>query len=149
MTANAQKNGTADSTATITWNSSDTSIATIDSIGKVTFLKTGNVTFTATWTQQNKTATITVTVTQAAGAGTCVVTHNNGNVYATTDVCNLREGGTPMPFNAVFKDASGNAITGLTPEWSLSLPRFFGDKEVVQSADIIEYRRVAGYATSC
>ena len=31
----------------------------------------------------------------------------------------------------------------------LSLPRFFGDKEVVQSADIIEYRRVVGYAASC
>jgi hypothetical protein len=30
----------------------------------------------------------------------------------------------------------------------MSLSRFFGDKEVVQSADIIEYRRVAGYAAN-
>jgi uncharacterized protein YjdB len=143
LTATAQKNGTADTTATITWISSDASIATIDSTGKATFLKAGNVTFTATWTQQNKTATITVTVTQAAGAGTCVVTHNNGNVYATTDVCNLREGGTPMPFNAVFKDASGNAITGLTPEWS------FIDLNGITMDDITLVPSVSGYPLRC
>ena len=65
LTATAQKNGTTDSTATITWTSSDTSIATIDSTGKVTFLAAGSVTFTATWTQQNITATKSITVTQA------------------------------------------------------------------------------------
>ncbi len=75
LTATAQKNGTADSTATITWSSSDTTIATIDSTGKVTFLKAGSVTFTATWTQQNITATKSITVI-ATSSGSCSITHN-------------------------------------------------------------------------
>ena len=116
LTATAQKNGTTDSTATITWSSSDTSIATIDSTGKVTFLKAGNVTFTATWTQQNVTATKSITVTQAVQK-TCAITMNSGTAYTTTK--NIRIGGTGNDFNALFKDEAGNTITNVTPVWSI------------------------------
>jgi uncharacterized protein YjdB len=116
LTATAQKNGTTDSTATITWSSSDTSIATIDSTGKVTFLKAGNVTFTATWTQQNVTATKSITVTQAVQK-TCSITMNSGTAYTTTK--NIRIGGTGNDFNALFKDGAGNTITNVTPVWSI------------------------------
>jgi uncharacterized protein YjdB len=116
LTATAQKNGTTDSTATITWSSSDTSIATIDSTGKVTFLKAGNVTFTATWTQQNVTATKSITVTQAVQK-TCAITMNSGTAYTTTK--NIRIGGTGNDFNALFKDGAGNTITNVTPVWSI------------------------------
>ncbi len=118
LTANAQKNGTTDSTATITWNSSDISIATIDSTGKVTFLKAGNVTFTATWTQQNVTATKSITVTQAA-SGTCVVKANNGNTISTVQTIHYGYGSTYY-YNAVFQDGSGNEVTGVTPAWTLT-----------------------------
>jgi uncharacterized protein YjdB len=118
LTANAQKNGTTDSTATITWISSDTSIATIDSTGKVTFLKAGNVTFTATWTQQNVTATKSITVTQAV-SGSCVVKANNGNIISTVRTIHYGYG-TTYYYNAVFQDGSGNEVTGVTPAWTLT-----------------------------
>jgi hypothetical protein len=143
LTANAQKNGTADSTATITWNSSDTSIATIDSTGKVTFLKAGNVTFTATWVEQNKTATKAITVTQPVSAGTCIMTHNNGTYYLSTDILSLKEGGTPMPINALFQDGGGNTLTGLTPVWTLS------DLTGITTDDITLVAPVSGYPLRC
>ena len=143
LTATAQKNGTVDSTATFTWASSDTSIATIDSTGKATFLKAGSVTFTATWTQQNITATKSITVTQAAGAGTCIMTHNNGKHYLSTDICILREGGSAMPINALFQDSSGNILTGLTPVWTLS------DLKGITMSDITLVTPVSGYPLRC
>jgi hypothetical protein len=118
LTANAQKNGTTDSTATITWTSSDTTIATIDSTGKATFLKAGNVTFTATWTQQNVTATKSITVTQAV-SGSCVVKANNGNTISTVQTIHYGYGSTYY-YNAVFQDGSGNEVTGVTPAWTLT-----------------------------
>lgn len=143
LTANAQKNGTADSTATITWTSSDTSIATIDSTGKVTFSKAGSVTFTATWIEQNKTATVTVSVTQPVSAGTCIMTHNNGTHYLSTDTLSLKEGGTAMPINALFQDGSGNTLTGLTPVWTLS------DLTGITANDITLVAPVSGYPLRC
>lgn len=117
LTATAQKDGVTDTTATITWSSSDTSIATIDSTGKVTFLKAGNITFTATWTQYNKTATKSITVT-AATTGGCFITHNNGTVY-TTEV-DIKVGGFGNYFTALFKDVNGNVLTDLTPTWTVT-----------------------------
>jgi hypothetical protein len=143
LTANAQKNGTADSTATITWTTSDESIATIDSTGKVTFLKEGNVTFTATWVEQNKTATKSITVTQPVSAGTCIMTHNNGTYYLSTETLDLKAGGTPMPINALFQDGGGNTLTGLTPVWTLS------DLTGITASDITLVAPVSGYPLRC
>ena len=143
LTANAQKNGTTDSTATITWNSSDTSIATVDSTGKVKFLAVGSVTFTATWTEQNKTATVTISVTQPVSAGTCIMTHNNGTHYLSTDTLFLKEGGSAMPINALFQDGSGNNLTGLTPIWTLS------DLAGITTSDITLVAPVSGYPLRC
>jgi uncharacterized protein YjdB len=146
LTANAQKNGTADSTATITWNSSDTSIATIDSIGKVTFLKTGSVIFTATWTEQDKTATVTVSVTQPVSAGTCIMTHNNGTYYLSTETLDLKAGGTPMPINALFQDGGGNTITGLTPVWTMTDLTGITTSDITLVAPVtIEYNKVRNF----
>ena len=143
LVANAQKNGTTDSTATITWSSSDTTIATIDSTGKATFLKAGSVTFTATWTQQNITATKSITVTQPVSAGTCIMTHNNGKHYLSTDICSPKEGGSAMPINALFQDGSGNTLTGLTPVWTLS------DLTGITMSDITLVAPVSGYPLRC
>ena len=48
---------------TVTWNSSNPNVATVDSTGKITAIKAGTATITATTVSGNKTATCTVTVT--------------------------------------------------------------------------------------
>ena len=48
----------------VTWKSSDDTIATVDSTGKVTAVGAGNATITVTTEDGNKTATCTVTVTR-------------------------------------------------------------------------------------
>jgi len=111
LTAIAQKNGTTDSTATITWTSSDTTVAIIDSTGKVTFLIAGSVTFTATWTEQNITATKTVTVTQAQNM-TCTITSPSA---ATIKV------GMSKTLTAHFWKGSTEQ-TGITPVWTVVPP---------------------------
>ncbi|MCH5461501.1 Ig-like domain-containing protein [Secundilactobacillus sp. HBUAS58055] len=49
---------------TVTWSSSDDTVATVDTTGKVTGVKAGTATITAT--ASGKTATSAVTVTEAA-----------------------------------------------------------------------------------
>ena len=123
LTAVAKKNGTADSTATITWTSSDTSIATIDSTGKVTFLTAGNVTFTATWTQKNITAnkTVTVAVPVATPQVSSVTITSPDNAF-TVDF------GDSKTFTAIYKDSSGQALSGITSVWSYILPDGYQDE---------------------
>lgn len=59
-------NDVADITATITYASSDTTIATVNSSGLLTMLKTGSVTITATWVEHNTITSSTVlTIMQA------------------------------------------------------------------------------------
>lgn len=54
------------SNQSVTWTSSDATIATVDSKGLVTGVKAGNATITATTADGGKTATSTITVTAAA-----------------------------------------------------------------------------------
>ena len=123
LTAVAKTNGTVNSTATITWTSSDTSIATIDSTGKVTFLKAGSVTFTATWTQKNITAnkTVTVAVPVAPPQVNSVTITSPDNAF-TVDY------GSSKTFTAIYKDSSGQALSGITSVWSYILPSGFETK---------------------
>ena len=51
----------------VTWSSSDATVATVDQDGKVTAVKAGNATITVTTTDGGKTATCTVTVQAATG----------------------------------------------------------------------------------
>ena len=73
LTAAVTYNDAAVQGATVTWSSSAPEVATIDENGAVTLLKTGKVTFTATFaetTEYNEaTGTKTITVTDSKGPG--------------------------------------------------------------------------------
>ena len=72
-------------------------------------------------------------------SGSSFVAHNNGNLYAPTDICSLREGGTPMPFTAVFKDANGNVLTGLTPTWTITNLNGITMDDIAVTYDLTNY----------
>lgn len=126
LTATATINGIADATATITWTSSDETIATIDSTGKITFLAAGDVTITATWTEHNLTATKTISVTVPIPTTqyTCKITNTSATwteYNDTTNIAIVKVGGSLKPFMCHFYDSTGTEVTTLTPAWSIDV----------------------------
>ncbi len=79
LTVTATEDGTVISTATITWESNNLDVATIDNTGAVTFLSDGEVTITAFWTEHSITATKNITIS-APTAG-----YGNAFEYVYTD----------------------------------------------------------------
>lgn len=134
LTATAQKNGVIDSNATITWSSSDTSIATIDNTGKVTFQKDGDVVFTAKWKERNITATksISITVPKPSTQYTCKITNTKippTMIYGDKDVLKIKVGTTDKPVVAHFYDSTGTEVTTLIPKWSIDVSSLSADKQ--------------------
>ena len=122
LTATATKDGEVVSTATITWESKNTEIATIDSTGKVTFLSDGEVIISATWMEQNITATKNIIVSAPAAGYTCEITNTKTPPEPYDDTTNpiqIKVGGTKKPLVVHFYDGSSAEVT-LTPAWSLS-----------------------------
>lgn len=140
LTATAQKNGVTDTTATIEWSSSDTSIATIENTGKVTFLKDGNVVFTATWKEHNLTATksISITVPKPSTQYTCKITNVTippRMFYGDTDELKIKVGTTGKPAAAHFYDSTGTEVTTLIPKWSIDVSSLPAEKQKEISLD--------------
>ena len=76
----------AEADQTVTWSSSDTSIATVDNTGKVTAVGEGTATITATSNADStKFATCTVTVSAAADKYTVTYDANNGTDQKVED----------------------------------------------------------------
>jgi len=92
---------------TITWTTSDSTVATVSSAGLVTAKKVGAATVTAT--SEGKAAAATITVTQVAVASITL------NTSAASVVA-----GQKTTFTAVAKDASGNVLSGRTITWGTS-----------------------------
>jgi uncharacterized protein YjdB len=108
LTATPQDaNGNALSGKTITWSSSNTSVAVSDANGNVTGLTTGTATITATSEGQSGTATITVTSVPVA------------SVTVSPATASVPQGQTTQ-LTAVTKDANGNVLTGRGVVWSSS-----------------------------
>ena len=132
LLANATINGATDSDVIITWSSSDETIATIDSTGKVTFLTAGDVIFTATWTEHDITATkeITVSIPKPTTQYTCKITNSFGSVEwnDTTDIATIKIGGSTKPFMCHFYDANGTEVN-LTPTWLLDVSSLPTEKQ--------------------
>ncbi|WP_373060792.1 Ig domain-containing protein, partial [Gemmatimonas sp.] len=94
---------------TITWGSSNTAVATVNSSALITTLTAGSATITATSEGQSGNAVLTVTAVPVATV-TVSVAPTSIAVGATSQ-------GT-----AVTRDASNNVLTGRTITWSSSNP---------------------------
>jgi uncharacterized protein YjdB len=101
-------NGNPLSGRVITWQSSDNTIASVNSSGLVTGVGAGGpVTITATSEGQSGTATVNVTLAPVASV---TVTPSSANVAITGTV----------QLTATPKDANGNPLTGRAISWSSS-----------------------------
>ena len=111
LTASASKNYTEDTTATITYSTSDEKIATVDSTGLVTFISIGNVIITATWTEQTLTDSVSLSVVADPNAPAytfkliCSNPSNEitlGSSSYRTFTPTLMNGTTPVTFTPVW-----------------------------------------------
>lgn len=103
LTVLPMADGITDPTATITYSSSDISIATVNNTGLVNCIAKGSVTITVTWVEKNLTDTITLTVKSNAPLIYIVtVTGDNGNEQYL---------GIEHTFTTSIKDSLGNPIT--------------------------------------
>ena len=88
----------------VTWESSDTSVATVDTSGLVTAVGAGTATITVTTADQSKTATCEVTVTAASVPVTGVtLSQNQASLYYNRTPNTLTLTATVAPDNATNK----------------------------------------------
>ena len=106
------QNGTVMSGQSVSWSTSDPSIATVNSSGVVAGVGAGSATITATCAGKSGTATITVT---AAPPPPPVVT----TVTVSPPSASILVGANTT-LQATVKDANGNVMTGQTITWSTS-----------------------------
>ncbi|MFL5500183.1 MAG: Ig domain-containing protein [Gemmatimonadaceae bacterium] len=97
---------------TITWSSSNTSIASVSTGGVVTGVAQGSATITATCAGKSGTSAITVTAVPPPPPVVTTVT-----VAPATASINV---GATVSLAATVKDAQGNVMTGQTITWSSS-----------------------------
>src|SRR6266516_3343634 len=110
-------NGNPLSGRTISWSSSNTATASVNSTGLVTAVATGAATISATSEGQSGTASITVTpVPVATGAVTPVPV---ATVAVTPASASVDEGKT-VQLTATPKDVNGNPLSGRVVTWTSS-----------------------------
>jgi uncharacterized protein YjdB len=91
----------------VTWSSSNTAVATVNSSGLVTAVAVGSATITATSEGKSGTAAITVTPVPVA------------TVTVSPASASIRVGSTQQ-LSAVTKDSAGNTLTGRVVTWASS-----------------------------
>ena len=114
----AIKNGVPVDSPTLTYVSSDNTIATVNDTGLMTLLKEGNVTITATWTDGDKTTTCETTI---------AITNSSAKPEPTLTIK-----GSPdlkccfeRTYKAKYTDANGNDISSnYTSVWSITNATF-------------------------
>lgn len=111
----------------ITWSSSNEEIATVDEYGRVTGLKEGNITITATTEDGNKQATCPVEVREeetSTPASEFTYTTQNNNLTITGYKGSNTEVVIPETINGktVAKVGSGSTLSGFDAVTSVKLP---------------------------
>ena len=86
FTAIAKAGDTVVTNANIIWNSSDTSKATVDSSGNVTFLANGSVDISAAWQEHSVSSTKSITITEPPVYGLTIAGNDS---YTTSDTPTL------------------------------------------------------------
>ena len=110
----AIKNDVPVDSPTLTYVSSDNTIATVNDTGLMTMLKEGNVKITATWTDGNNTTCETTIVISNSGV---VPTTGTVTISGRTDLnC-----GFSRKYTAIYKDANGNDVSNnYTSVWTIT-----------------------------
>ena len=105
----AIKNDVVVNNPTLTYVSSDNTIATVDNNGLMTLLKEGNVTITATWTEQSISCTTNITVTKSSI-----------NVIATISGSDTLRINKTKTWSVSFTDENGATVSDFTDfEWNV------------------------------
>ena len=106
---------------TLTYVSSDNTIATVDGNGLMTLLKEGNVTITATWTDGNNTTCETTIAITNSG----VTPEPTPTVTLTISGRTELRIGTSRKYKAIYTDANGNDISSnYTSLWTITNATF-------------------------
>lgn len=114
----AIKNDVTVDNPTLTYVSSDDTIATVDATGLMTLLKQGSVTITATWTDGNNTTCETTIDISNSGV---VPTTGTLTISGRTE---LRYG-TSRKYTAIYTDANGNDVSSnYTSVWTITNATF-------------------------
>ena len=118
----AIKNDVPVDSPTLTYVSSDNTIATVDGNGLMTMLKEGNVTITATWTDgNNTTCETTIAITNSGVEPEPTPTTGTLTISGRTE---LRYG-TSRTYKAIYTDANGNDISSnYTSVWTITNATF-------------------------
>ena len=103
-------NGNALSGSTVTWTSSNTSVATVSNAGLVSGVTAGSATITATSEGKSGTATIIVTGVTTVPVATVDLNPATATVQA----------GQTVQLTATPKDSNGNVLSGRTVTWTSS-----------------------------
>ena len=119
----AIKNDVPVDSPTLTYVSSDNTIATVNDTGLMTLLKEGNVTITATWID-GKNATCETTIAITNGGVEPEPTPTTGTL-TISGVKNLYCGGLPRKYTAKYTDANGNDVSSkYTSVWTITNATF-------------------------
>jgi uncharacterized protein YjdB len=111
-TASYSDNSTADVTTTVTWTSSNTAVATINTAGLATAVAAGSTTVTATLNGVSSTATLNVSAPAPALA----------SIAVSGAATSIAVGGTDQfTATATYSDGSSQDVTA-TASWSSSTP---------------------------
>jgi uncharacterized protein YjdB len=101
---------------TVTWSSSATNVAMVNSSGVVSAVGAGTATITAT--SEGKTGQMSITVTRPAVASVTMAPTSATLLVGVVDSTNLGA----MTLTAVPKDGSGHQLSGRTVAWTSGTP---------------------------
>lgn len=114
LTYTATKNGNTVDSPTITYATSDNTIATVSDTGVLTLLQAGDVTITATWTDGDDITTCTTKITITEG------TISKGSVSIKGSSI-IKVGGSARSYSAVYTDNDSNDVTSnVNSVWNIT-----------------------------